>query len=321
VKGPVDDNMSVRPFDWRDLPTLHRFRNNCVFLDSALVLTRGPIFVPTGALLSTLAYATGIYTFVVQDGNAAVPPMFGQASHVAGQVSAQMSYLAPREAVDVAPVVSLVERLLRSVGEGGAHHIIAEVEEQSDALSILRQAHFGIYARQRIWQLDGNSKGGSLPKGWRSAGKHDEAAIRFLYANLVPGLVQQVEALPDGRVRGLVYYRGTEMLAFVDLEYGLSGILAHPFIHPDAEDVAGTLAELLRSIPDFYSRPVFVRVRSYQSWLERVLEKHDAQLKLVQAVMVRHLAVKQRVTQSLKVPVMNGSTPEPTVPVAQIKTE
>jgi len=321
VKGPGDEKMSVRPFEWRDLPTLHRYRNDCIFLDSALVLTRGPIFVPTGALLSTLAYATGIYTFVVQDGHAGVPPMFGQASHVAGQVSAQMSYLAPRAAVDVGPVISLVEELLRPVGESGAHHIIAEVNEQSDALNILRQTHFGIFARQRIWQLVGNSKGGSHPKGWRSAGNQDEAAIRFLYANLVPGLVQQVEALPDGKVRGLVYYRGTEMLAYVDLVYGLSGILAHPFIHPDAEDVADTLVALLRSIPDLYSRPVYVRIRSYQSWLERVLENHNAQVKLVQAVMVRHLAVKRRVTQTLKVPVMNGSTPEPTVPVARIKSE
>ena len=34
--------MSIRPFDWRDLPTLLRYRDQSVFLNSALFLTRGP---------------------------------------------------------------------------------------------------------------------------------------------------------------------------------------------------------------------------------------------------------------------------------------
>jgi hypothetical protein len=37
-------------------------------------------------------------------------------------------------------------------------------------------------------------------------------------------------------------------------------------------------------------------------------------------VMVRHMAIARRVTQPLARSALNGSTPEPTVPVAQIKT-
>ena len=55
--------MSVRAFDWRDLPALLRYRNQSVYLDSALVLTRGPMLV-SGALLSYLAPAIGIMTIV-----------------------------------------------------------------------------------------------------------------------------------------------------------------------------------------------------------------------------------------------------------------
>jgi hypothetical protein len=310
--------MRVRPFEWRDLPTLHRYRRDCVYLDSALMLTRGPIFVPTGALLSTLAYATGIFTFLFHNEQTGRQPLVAQASHIAGQVSAQLSFLAPQTTLALEPVTSLIERIIVSIGERGAQHVVAEVEEQSEALNIFRHSHFGIYARQHVWHIKESGKGNSLPKGWRSAGKQDEGGIRFLYANLVPGLVQQVEALPDGRVRGLVYYKGTEMLAYVDLVYGLSGILAQPFIHPDAEDVAQMLVVLLRSMPDFYSRPVYVRIRSYQSWLEPVLEENGAHITLDQVVMVRHLAVKRRVTQTLNVPALNGSTPEPTIPVARI---
>lgn len=310
--------MQVRPFEWRDFPILHRYRNECVYLNSALALTRGPIFVPTGALLSPLAYATGIFTYLSEQEGA---PLVAQASHVAGHTSAQMSYIAPRTRLDFEALTCLMEGILSAIGERGAFYITAEVDEQSRVLEVLRHTGFGIYARQRIWRLKMNGRHGASTAGWRSAGRQDEAGIRFLYAELVPGLVQQVETLPPGKLRGLVYYKGTEMLAYVDVEYGLSGILAQPFIHPDAEDVAGTLVTLLRSLPDFYSRPVYVRVRSYQSWLEALLEKHEAQVALNQAVMVRYLTAARRVTQVTSVPALNGSKPEPTVPVARIESK
>lgn len=310
--------MQVRPFEWRDFPLLHRYRNECVYLNSALALTRGPIFVPTGALLSPLAYATGIFTYLFEQTQENVP-LVAQASHVAGHTSAQMSYIAPRTRLDFEALACLMEGILSAIGERGALYITAEVEEQSKVLEILRHTGFGVYARQRIWRLKMDGRRKESIAGWRSAGKQDEAGIRFLYAELVPGLVQQVETLPPGKLRGLVYYKGSEMLAYVDMEYGLSGILAQPFIHPDAEDIAGTLVTLLRNLPDFYSRPVYVRVRSYQSWLEALLEEHDAQVALNQAVMVRYLTATRRVTQVTNVPALNGSKPEPTVPVARIE--
>ena len=60
--------MNIRPFEWRDLPFLHRLRNECVYLNNAFVLTRGPLFVPTGAILSTLAPATGLFTYLCEAG-------------------------------------------------------------------------------------------------------------------------------------------------------------------------------------------------------------------------------------------------------------
>jgi hypothetical protein len=312
--------MNVRPFEWRDLPTLHRYRNECVFLDSSLMLTRGPIFVPTGVLLSTLAHATGLFTFLVHE-EQTHPVCIGQIMHTAGLGSAQLTFITPQSALSSQALAGMFEHMAGPVGERGAMHILAEAEDQSEALSVLRQVGFGIYARQRIWRLTSKTNGRSIPSGWRSAGKQDEAAIRFLYANLVPGLVQQMETLPEGRPRGLVYYRGTELLAYADLEYGLNGILAQPFIHPDAEALPEMLLQLLLSLPDLYSRPVYVCVRSYQSWLEAVLQQHVAEPILYQAVLVRHLAVTRRALQPLAAPAMNGSTPEPTIPVAQIKTK
>ena len=312
--------MTVRPFEWRDIPTLHRYRAECVYLDTTLALTRGPIFVPTGALLSALANATGLYTFIHQDAQEQ-PTMVAQMMHTAGLPSAQLTCLAPQSRLEGRCINGLVEYLVGVLGERGVLHILAEAGEQSTALDALRQAGFGVYARQRIWRLPVGANRRPAPNGWRSSSRQDEAAIRFLYANLVPGLVQQVETLPVGHLRGLVYYRGTELLAYVDLIYGLRGILAQPFIHPDAEALPEALLQLLQSMPDLYSRPVYVRVRSYQFWLEPMLEKTGAQQTERQAVMVRHLAVTRRVNQSLAVPAINGSTTEPTVPIARIKTK
>jgi hypothetical protein len=261
-----------------------------------------------------------MFTFIHLDDHNQ-PCLMAQVSHNSGVASAQMTFLAPQSGMAGKGVSGLVEYLIPVLGERGAMHILAEADEESSALDTMRGVGFGVYARQRIWSLPSRKKRTTVTSGWRSSGRQDEAGIRFLYANLVPGMVQQVEMLPTGRLRGLVYYRGTELLAYVDLTYGLHGILAQPFIHPDAEDLPETLLQLLQSMPDLYSRPLYVRVRSYQLWLEPMLDRNGAHPSAAQAVMVRHLAVTRRVTQNLTVPGLNGSKAEPTVPIARIKTK
>ena len=63
-----------------------------------------------------------------------------------------------------------------------------------------------------------------------------------------------------------------------------------PVIHPEVPDVATKLASLLNELPNRQGRPVYLCIRSYQAWLEPVLEdlggKPAAQR---QAVMVKHL--------------------------------
>jgi hypothetical protein len=74
--------MIVRPFEWRDLPALYRYRDQGVYLDSALVLTRGAWPLP-GALLSYLAPGLGVFTWVGRE-NEVAAPLFGQMMHLTG---------------------------------------------------------------------------------------------------------------------------------------------------------------------------------------------------------------------------------------------
>jgi hypothetical protein len=306
--------MNTRPFDWRDLPTLYRFRDQCLFLDSILVLTNGPIFAPTGALLSFLSPRISVFTSVYVSSDRKTLALFGQVTHTPGASSAHLSFLTPNSSVSGAGLPELVEQMAVQVGERGALHLLAEADEQTEIFDLLRQNGFGVYARQRIWKL-ADQPGARTSLGLRRAiNSRDLAGVKFLYANLVPGLVQQVEPSPVNQMHGLVYYRGNELLAFVDLKYGPRGIWIQPFIHPDAENVVEPIFSFLKDLPYRRSRPVYICMRSYQAWLESALEKSGAQPGLNQGVMVRHLA--RRISQTYGSLAVEAATNEPTVPVA-----
>jgi hypothetical protein len=303
--------MYIRSFEWRDLPVLHRYRRCGLFLDTALLLTRGPLLVTTGSLFSTAGLNTSVYTCLCNEADTDGRQLLAQVTHAAGSTYARLSYLAPDDAVALADLPALFDHLAPSVGERGAFHILAEVDEHSQALDALRQAGFAIYANQRIWKLEENPAGKTSASGWKKCREQDTLRIRSLYNDLVPGLVQQVEPLSRQPLKGMVYYQDGNLLAYVDLRYGKAGIWAQPFIHPDVRDFAAPLGDLLHSLPVRTSRPVYICVRSYQSWLEGMVEAVGAEPGVSQAVMVRHLSVARRAAQPAALPAMNGTRIEP----------
>ncbi len=161
---------------------------------------------------------------------------------------------------------------------------------------------------------------GSLASsGWKQAVERDLIPVRSLYNNLLPGMVHQVEPFPPERLNGFVYRNGDDLLAYVELKYGYRGIWVQPFIHPDAEDVGARLAELLQNLPNRRSRPVYVCVRSYQSWLEPAIEELGAEPSPRQAIMVRHLAIPQKAVRAFALPALEGGRPEISAPVARMQ--
>ena len=331
--------MNVRPFDWRDLPTLHHFRNESVFLDSALLMTRGPLLVP-GAVFSYLAPAMGIFTCVASgDGSGR---LIGQFIHLIGSPFSHITFFSPVTRLDEPNVSALLDYMLVQLGERGALRLLADVDEHSMAFEALRRQGFAIFTRQRIWQLTGPAATESrpanaiLPDGtpeailtdtkngkatWRSAISQDEIPIRVLYNNLVPGLVQQIEPIATQRPKGMVYYEQGDLLAYVELKYGHRGIWAHPFVHPDANNVAGKFIDLLRKIPNRRSRPVYICIRSYQAWLEAAIEDLGAEAGPRQAVMAKQLVAPYKVRSTFAIPALEGGQPEITAPVARLESK
>ena len=308
--------MNIRPFDWHDLPLLYRYRQHGLFLDSTLAFTRGTALVPTGALLAYLAPATGIFTYLGNPGSGDGPPLVGQVQHAAGTTFARMTFLAPEEAVHSTCLPALLDTITVEIGRRGAFHALAEVAESSQAFQALHEAGFAIYARQRIWRLEGEPQGAANQNVWRACNSQDTLRVRSLYADLVPGLVQQVEALPRERLKGMILLQRGDVRAYVELRYGPAGIWAQPFVHPDTPEVGAQLAQLLQTLPNRRGRAIYLCVRGYQSWLESAIEALGAEPGQSQAVMVRHLAVPRKAAQPYALPSLNGKRVEP---VAQIK--
>jgi hypothetical protein len=311
--------MNIRSIDWRDLALMRRYRHQCLFFDSTLVSTRGPLLDVAKTLFASLAPTNGTYTYLAVDDNRSLPPVLGQASLAPGASSARLTCLAPANILDASGIEPLLDFIISDLGKRGAFHVLAEADECEQACDALHAMGFAIYARQRLWQLIGDPAGRAIPTSWRVCTDQDIINVRSLYNNLTPGLVQQMEPVPAQRPRGMVYYQGQDLLAYVDLKMGPRGIWVQPFIHPDVEDVSGRLAYLLQNLSDRRERPLYLCVRSYQAWLEASVDALGAQPGPRQAVMVKRMALSRRALQPAALPVLEGKQAEPTAPIAQVK--
>jgi hypothetical protein len=274
--------MPIRPLAFFDLPYLYSFREQAIGLDAARTLTRGN---PLGAvgLFAYVNPARHIYSAIANGEDKCV---LGGILHSRDDAFAKLLYLAPSSKLDHPDLPALIENLSAQAGAWGAFHILAEVEETSDAFVALRKAGFSVYAWQRMWDVSAVVEtGGSF--AWTRAKSVDVPLAQSLYYQIVPPLLQPVES-PPRRAAGWICNEGVK--CYVSATQGVYGIVLAPLIHPEATDVSAKLASLISNLPDRRNRPVYLCVRSYQAWLEPVLADLGAQGADRQAVMVKHLA-------------------------------
>ncbi len=309
----------IRPFDWRDLPLLRRVAGRGLCLAAQIGYTRGPHAL-TGVIVDAFSGGRSPATLVVRsDGLAGI----GQLQHRPGEPHARLVLVAPADLMEAGPGSELLDALARSAGERGAHHLIAEVDEDSPAFESLRRAGYAIYARQRIWKLapapspsPPASPANSSP--WRAEAASDLIPIRSLSLTLIPPLVQQIEPPAARPGSGVVYWPDDELHAYLEIERGPLGIWIQPYFHPAVQDAGQLLAAFLAGGIDSRRRPVYACVRSYQSWMNGALER----LRFVpagdQAVMVRRMAVPLREAAPAIDRALAGARAEPTAPIAHL---
>ncbi len=295
--------MSIRPLDLLDLPSLYRYRGEAVSLDSARLLTRGN---PLGAV-GMLAYMNPrrhVYT-AISDGDGST--LLGGITHTNGDTFAKLLYLAPASNLDLPTAPALIDHLSAQAAPWGAFHALAEVDEGSDAFPALRISGFSVYAWQRMWDVS-NITVPANGASWTRVKSVNLSAIQNLYHQIVPPLLQPVEPTPKNAA-GFMCNEGPK--CFINLSTGTMGIMLQPLIHPEATDVGAKLAALVGSLRDRGNRPVYLCVRSYQAWLEPVLEDLGAKVTTRQAVMVKHLVRMVKDEQAVRAAQPAGVTVQP----------
>jgi hypothetical protein len=275
--------MTIRPLDLLDLPTIARYRNDVLTLDSTRALTRGH---PLGAmgLLAYINPARHLYAAVKNTESSA---LLGGIIHTRGDTFAKLLYLAPSHNLNDPDLPALIEHLAAQAGEWQAFHVIAEVDETSDVFIALRKSGFAVYAWQRVWDASHIQKTESTSNpGWRRVRSIDLPAVQRLHYQIVPQLLHPVDPaprLPNGFIH-------TDGQCFANVSYGVYGVVLTPLILPSENDASEKIASLVSSLPDRRGRPVYLNVRSYQAWLEPVLADLGAKASPRQAVMVKYLA-------------------------------
>ena len=273
--------MPIRQLALLDLPYLYGFRDEVVGLDATRTLTRGN---PLGAvgLLSYVNPTRHIYSAIA---NGEEDSVLGGIIHQQDDTFAKLYYLTPSSKLDHPYLPDLIENLTEQAGVWGAMHILAEVDETNDAFVSLRKSGFSVYAWQRMWDVSKITESDSR-SAWARVKSVHLPTVQNLYHQIVPPLLHPVEPQPKAAI-GWMCNEGAK--CYISATHGMYGIVLTPLIHPEATDVSEKISALISNLPDRRNRPVYICVRSYQAWLEPVLEDLGAKAAERQAVMVKHL--------------------------------
>jgi len=311
--------LMIRPFNLRDLPLVHRLSELGVSLHTESALTknlhptRGALFSLVGGDFPTYVWKSdknGLAGFIqlYLDEESVHAHILYLSSTGDGQIVAETNGTAVSGAVNVngeRPYqvnedawLPLLDQAVIEAGQRGIHSLVAEVDEVSDELPVLRRAGFVVYTRQDVWVLANDEAASAKSERetniLRSRQAQDDWDIQLLYANTVPRLVQLVEPMPplhDGA--GWVLHEENELAAFVHVHVGPVATWMRLFIHPSAEAQADQIiTAVVRQTPAAATRPIYCCVRRYQSWVQNALERSGFTLWGSQAVMVKHIVQK-----------------------------
>ncbi len=306
----------IRPFDWRDVALLHRVHRHGICMYARMGCTSGPNALMS-ALREMLSMGRRACTVVYRPDAMNEQAAVGQLCHGANDQHARLAFIGPAEVLSHPNAVHLIDALVETAGARGAHHLLAEVPEDSHAFEALRHASFAIYARQRIWRLDSHPPTSRMQHSgvWRSMSDGDTAAVQALYHSLVPPLVQQIEPPPSRDRGGLLHWDQDELNAYLQIQRGPLGTWVQPFFRPSVDNAEAPLSSLLRQFRIDRHRPLYLCVRSYHGSLNGLLERLGFKAWQDQAVMVKHLVAKVRKPVLSPLRAIEGTRPEPTSPI------
>lgn len=289
-----------------------RHRNAVVSLDSALALTHGNPLGPAG-ILGQLHPSRGSFTGVVE--NPEGPKLIGQFSINQGESFARMAFFLPESACETNGFLFLLQGMASMAGEWGAHNLVAEVTESCSMYEQFRHCGFSVYGWQHVWKAPAGSRQENGKPGWHQPASSDYLTVKNLYQYLLPPIVHSAEPFPAGMPGGRVIRDQGEIVGWASVKSGLHGVFVVPLLHPEVKNAPQVLACLESQLHHETRLPVYFGVRSYQAWLEPALESMDWKVLPRQALMVKRLAIIQKVAVTALHAVRNEQRAEPTTPI------
>ncbi|MGB1287919.1 MAG: hypothetical protein ACPG7F_15375, partial [Aggregatilineales bacterium] len=275
----------IRTITLTDIPLLRRLSAAGILLDTETALTRkAPGSHST--LLSSILFPAGIHTLIARGGSRQV---VGQLRYRQEDSCAHIVYIVPEGDDEQNNSLLILDALAREAGRHGAHFLMAEIEPEHALYETLRQARFASYARQTIWRHQPVTRQHETPLRLAQATPQDEIGITSLLYNIIPTMLQHV-ALPEGDMKGLLYRHEGQIAAYIAYVEGERGIYALPFIHTDVADIAQELLEAAWTQLASDDVPLYICIRTYQYWLDSILDRMNFTSWTEQVMMVRHIA-------------------------------
>ncbi|NTU62786.1 MAG: hypothetical protein HGB05_05130 [Chloroflexi bacterium] len=307
----------IRTFDLRDLALVSQIENQGTPLYAELALTRHPRPLQSALAGFFSLSGHGLRTYVLREDNDECK-LCGliQLRDRRDRKYSVITFVAPAVQVNHRTHEiweHLLDHAAVQTGKLGAHHIIAEVPDESAAIEVLHRAGYAIYVRQDIYCLDRPRDTVLAEPLLRACQSSDEWGVHQLYHNTVPRLAQLADGAPrmyrSGAVRGYVLEDRQEITAYLQVRRGPDGAWFSLLVHPKAEARAAAIVEYgLSLFGSNWNAPIYCGVRRYQEWLSRPLESLGFEAHSSTVIMVKHLVSMIQEPETAKVPALEKVT-------------
>lgn len=255
--------MNLRALDLLALPLLYTYRNQAVFLDSDRLLADGnPL--SARSFLSHRPSGDNVFTAISDE----LPPLVGGIRPCTRPYFASLQYLAPKEHLQKDKAVELIEFLLGQAREWRRPYVRASVPENEAAIDWLRDSGFMPWAWQQHYICI--DKFNASHAHWRPARPDEWTAISQLHRQIVPAQLRWLDA-PAAEAPGWVYHAHGRLAGFALCQQGTAGRLVTPLLPPSIAAPRRVMEALLAALSR-PGKPLYVRIRSYQSHLLPVMD-------------------------------------------------
>jgi hypothetical protein len=189
-------------------------------------------------------------------------------------------------------LIAILDDMRKCTQNMGALHLVAEVDHKHSLLERLKAWGFGVSSWQDIWKLDQHDQYTDYQEQkaeWCPLAEVDWWQTLQLLQSIIPPISQVTDLPLRHRSRFWVCHQAERIIAFADVRHGPYGIWIQPTFDPEISRVSDLVADLVNNLPARLSRPVYLSVRSYQSWLFRSIELMNAEYIGHQAILIKHL--------------------------------